>query len=129
MELGRLEREVMEFVWKRGEVTVRDFYEDSAGRMAYTTAMTTLDRLYKKGLLDRKKQGKAFLYHARKNKREYERGFAKRMFEQLMPSRAGDDARPLLASLIEVVTERDRELLDQLEKMVKAARREGSQRR
>jgi predicted transcriptional regulator len=124
MDLGKLEREVMEFVWAApSTVSVRDFYQHAAGRMAYTTAMTTLDRLYKKGLLDREKHGKAFLYRARNNREEYERSFAKRTLERLLPTRlANDDARPLLASLVEAVTERDLELLDELEKMVKAAK-------
>ena len=128
MELGRLEREVMEFVWARGEVSVRDFYEHAAGRMAYTTAMTTLDRLFKKGLLHRKKHGKAFVYRARHNRSEFEQSLAKRLFQRLWPaSSRKEDARPLMASLVEAVTERDRELLDELEKMVKAAKRERSQ--
>ncbi len=128
MDLGRLEREVMEFVWARGEVSVRDFYEHAAGRMAYTTAMTTLDRLFKKGLLDRAKHGKAFLYRARHDKSEFERSLAKRLLQRLWPaSSRKEDARPLMASLVEAVTERDRELLNELEKMVKAAKRGRSQ--
>ena len=128
MELGPLEREVMEFVWARHEVSVRDFYEYAAGRMAYTTAMTTLDRLYKKGLLEREKQGKAFVYRARNNKRDFQKNTAKRLMQRLLPAApSGEDARPLLASLVEAVTERDRELLDHLEDLIKAAKRERSQ--
>ena len=52
--LGELETELMERVWARTEVSVRDLHEEMHGRLAYTTLMTTLDRLYKKGLLLRR---------------------------------------------------------------------------
>lgn len=48
---GDLEREVMDAVWDRGEVSVRDVHRAFGGSAAYTTLATTLDRLYKKGLL------------------------------------------------------------------------------
>src|SRR6185312_10459220 len=54
--LGFLERELMEHVWKLNEASVSDVHEALAGRLAYTTIMTTLDRLYKKGILHRRKQ-------------------------------------------------------------------------
>jgi BlaI family penicillinase repressor len=121
MQLGKLEREVMEFVWERGEVCVRDFYEHARGRIAYTTAMTTLDRLYKKGLLDRCKDGKMFRYVPRQSRTEFKQNFVRRMLSALF--QPGEEARPLLASLVDTVTEQDRSLLDDLEKMVKAAKR------
>ena len=42
-----------------GEVSVRDIYRDFDERVAYTTLMTTLDRLFKKNLLERRKDGRA----------------------------------------------------------------------
>src|SRR5512138_941390 len=63
--LGKLEREVLEEVWRfDGEVSVRDVYRAFDERVAYTTLMTTLDRLFKKNLLNRRKDGRAFLYAA-----------------------------------------------------------------
>jgi predicted transcriptional regulator len=62
--LGALEREVMAIVWDRGEVNVRDTSARLSSRVAYTTVMTTLDRLFKKGLLTRRKVGRAFVYRA-----------------------------------------------------------------
>src|SRR5687768_15185877 len=64
--LGTLERAVMEAIWRRGmETSVRDLHEDFGRKLAYTTLMTTADRLFKKGLLSRRRQGKAFIYAAR----------------------------------------------------------------
>jgi BlaI family penicillinase repressor len=121
MELGRLEREVMEFVWTRDEVSVRDFQQHTSGRLAYTTAMTTLDRLYKKGLLARRRAGKAYLYSPRRTRQEFARGWARQVLERLF-AQGGGEVRPLLACLVDAVSEHDRRLLDELEEIVRQAR-------
>ena len=56
--LGSLEREVMALVWDRGEITVRDGCDRLGSTIAYTTVMTTMDRLFRKGLLTRRKAGR-----------------------------------------------------------------------
>ncbi|MDX6709384.1 MAG: hypothetical protein QOH96_400, partial [Blastocatellia bacterium] len=66
----------MEEVWRSREVSVRDIYRTFEERMAYTTLMTTLDRLHKKGLLDRRKDGRAFIYTASVSPSEFEHGVA-----------------------------------------------------
>ena len=63
--LGELEREIMGEIWRRGETSVREIHAAFDERAAYTTLMTTLDRLHKKGLLERRKDGRAFLYSPR----------------------------------------------------------------
>jgi predicted transcriptional regulator len=63
--LGPLEQRIFEEVWSRKSVTVRELVADGKLRLAYTTVMTTLDRLFKKELLDRAEEGKAFRYSAR----------------------------------------------------------------
>lgn len=63
--LGDLEREVMERLWAAGSpVTVRMVHEDLAAtrELAYTTVMTVLDRLAKKGVARRVRDGRAYLY-------------------------------------------------------------------
>jgi len=51
--LGPLESDLLRALWQRGDATVRELIDDTHSDAAYTTVMTTLDRLYKKGLLDR----------------------------------------------------------------------------
>lgn len=60
--LGHLEAEVLEILWHHGECSVRDVKERLGRRLAYTTVMTTLDRLYKKGRLERSKSNRSFRY-------------------------------------------------------------------
>ena len=62
--LGTLERDVMDVLWARADLPVRDVQLHLNRPIAYTTVMTTLDRLFKKGLLDRRQVGRAFLYSA-----------------------------------------------------------------
>ena len=70
LALGKLERGVLDEAWRRGQVTVRDIHNAFGERIAYTTLMTTLDRLYRKRLLDRKKDGRAFMYTAAVSRQE-----------------------------------------------------------
>jgi len=63
--LSELEAEIMEDVWERDESTVRDVLESlNRGRKqrAYTTVMTIMTRLDRKGLLTRKRRGKTDVY-------------------------------------------------------------------
>ena len=51
---GALELRVLEALWRRGHGTVRDLCDDFPAA-AYTTIMTTMERLHKKGVLHREK--------------------------------------------------------------------------
>ena len=123
LALGKLEREVLEQIWQRREVSVRDVYLHFEERIAYTTLMTTLDRLYKKRLLHRRKDGRAFLYSAAVGREEFEHGIREDVIDSLLEQGAGG-IRPVLACFVDTVSERDRELLDELERLVKEKKRE-----
>jgi predicted transcriptional regulator len=62
--LPELELEVMKVLWRREAATVADVQEElkPARPLAYTTVMTVLDRLARKGAADRDKQGRGYLY-------------------------------------------------------------------
>lgn len=122
MTLGELEREVMEVAWQRGEVSVRDVCLAMDERMAYTTLMTTLDRLHKKGLLERRKDGRAFLYSPRLSPEQFTRGVAQDLIDGLL-ARGEGGAEPILACIVDAVSERDRALLDDLDRLIKEKRR------
>ncbi len=64
--LGELESRVMDVVWAEPDLTVREVSErlEPDRKRAYTTVMTTLDRLHRKGLLERVKDGLAWRYRA-----------------------------------------------------------------
>ena len=64
--LHELESEVMEQLWESGEATVRDVMQAINKRTrterAYTTFMTVMARLHRKGLLERRRDGKTDYY-------------------------------------------------------------------
>lgn len=121
--LGKLEREVLEETWRRGEVSVGEVHQSFGERFAYTTLMTTLDRLFKKHILSRRKEGRAFLYSPRISREEFERHVAEDIIDGLLDGDTGG-AEPLLACIVDTVSERDRELLDTLYRLVQEKRRE-----
>jgi predicted transcriptional regulator len=125
--LGRLEFRLMQILWSRGECNVRDVIQELHRPLAYTTVMTTLDRLYKKGLLERRMPERAFLYSARMSREEWERSRAGSIVAGFL---AGPPpARELLlSSFLEAVGQHDAELLDELEKKIRQKRRDLSRR-
>jgi predicted transcriptional regulator len=126
--LGALEREVLECLWRRGEATVRDVHADFGETTAYTTLMTTLDRLYRKGLLERRKDGRAFRYAPRVTRESLAQGIREDLLEDLLGQNA-EGVEPVLSYIVESVGERDRALLDKLDRMIKEKRRELKRRR
>lgn len=70
--LGPLEFEVMKFIWDKDRITVRKVLVDFQQRkpIAYTTVMTVMDNLYKKGFLTRQKIKKSYLYYPAVRKEE-----------------------------------------------------------
>lgn len=81
--LGELEARVMEVVWNRGGwSTPGEVLELLEGerQLAYTTVMTILVRLWQKGLLERRKDGRAYAYHPIQSREEWN---AQRMSELL----------------------------------------------
>ena len=123
LALGKLERAVLDETWKRREVSVRDIYLAFEERIAYTTLMTTLDRLFKKRLLERRKDGRAFFYSPAVSRDEFEHGIREDVIDGLLGAGA-EGIRPVLACIVETVSENDRELLDELERLIKEKKRE-----
>jgi len=121
--LGKLERQVLEETWRLGEVSVRDVYRVFDERIAYTTLMTTLDRLFKKNLLERRKDGRAFLYSALVSRDAFDQGIKEDVIDGLL-GHGADGVEPVLACIVDTISERDRELLDELDRLVQEKKRE-----
>ena len=125
--LGKLEQDVLKEIWRRDEVSVRDIYLAFGERIAYTTLMTTLDRLFKKNLLTRRKDGRAFVYSPAMSSDELEQGIREDVIDGLL-GHGADAVQPVLACIVDTVSERDRELLDELDRLIKEKRKELKQR-
>ena len=120
-QLGALESELMERIWARGETSVRDIHHEIGSRLAYTTIMTTLDRLFKKGLLDRRPVGRAFHYTARVSKHDYNQQLTQHLLGIAVDESGSKQA--LLSCFVDYVSDSDRKLLDELDELIKAKKR------
>jgi predicted transcriptional regulator len=117
---GALELRVLEALWRRGaEASVRDILPEFP-RAAYTTVMTTLDRLHRKGFLERRRDGRAFLYRPVSSRAQMESRLVTRALQPLLE---GQDPRPIIYFFVEEVSRQDERLLDELERLVREKRR------
>lgn len=120
--LGYLEMQVMELVWARGDGNVHDVMGRLERPLAYTTVMTTLDRLYKKGFLERRKQERAFVYSPRISRAEWERKRAGELVAGFLASPA-TPGELLVSCFVEAVGDKNEALLDELERTIRKKRR------
>jgi len=116
--LGPLEAKILEHLWAEGHaLTVRQT-QLAFPELAYTTLMTTLDRLFRKHLLTRNRQDRAFAYEPRCSRDE--------LLSELVSAQVADllgacgAATAMLSTLVRAVGRRDAALLDELDALVQA---------
>ena len=117
-DLGPLERKIMEFFWDgaEAELTVRDVLESPAGKKsAYTTVMTVLDRLWRKGFLARRKVGRAYAYRVRRTRDQHVGDLVARVLA------GSGDRRTALLGFARSVDQQD---LEELRKVIRQVERE-----
>jgi predicted transcriptional regulator len=121
--LGNLEERVMEIMWRANRpLAVRDVAQKLRTKpaLAYTTVMTTLDRLFKKELLARDKEGNAFIYRPAMTRDEYHC----RIVEETVGDLIEKSAMPVLAAFVDTAATIDEENLARLEKLIAAKRKQ-----
>lgn len=105
---GDLEAVIMQMVWDHpAPVTVRDLLDELGQErvIAYTTVMSTMDNLHRKGWLARTKEGKAYRYTATASREEYS---ARLMREALAE---GGDTEMVLSHFLTQIGDAESELL------------------
>ncbi|MFZ1007467.1 MAG: BlaI/MecI/CopY family transcriptional regulator [Candidatus Sulfotelmatobacter sp.] len=118
-QLGPLEQKVLDVVWSLGTATVREVVRDGKVWQTYPTIMTTMDRLFKKGLLTRVADRRAFRYSPRYSSEELERAEAIGGIRRLLGSQ---NPSLHLSYLVQAVSAQDGRLLDELHSMVERQR-------
>jgi len=91
--LGPLEKEIMDCLWGNKGETVREVHDCFKGKreIAYTTVMTIMTRLTKKGYLERKRKGRAYVYSPKKTKKQAARAIVGRALN-LLVEQFGEEA-------------------------------------
>jgi predicted transcriptional regulator len=112
---------VLTKLWELGSASVRDLHGtlERPGGLVYTTIAKVIDRLRGKGLIQRERHGKAFLYRAKVAREDVERARAQIAVSRLL----GPAPRAAVAALVDAVDAVDPKLLDELERAVAARRR------
>lgn len=110
----------MDVLWERGPLAVRAVMGGLRCQppLAYTTVMTTLDRLFKKGLLLREKEGTAFLYRPALSREAFKCGLVEATVADLL----SESSSPVLAAFVDVAARVDAGHLDELERLIAARR-------
>jgi len=118
--LGDLEAEVMAVVWEKGEATVQEVKDslESGRSPAYTTVMTVMSRLAEKGILERHKEGRAYLYRPATAQEK----LAGSMLRALIGRLYGGSSAHAIAHLIEADGGVDDAELARLEKLIQRKR-------
>lgn len=119
--LGELETRLLEWLWGREWADVREAHAAlaAAGRRSPNTIHSTLERLIRKGLVERRRAGRAFAYRATVSPQTY----LDRALEQAIEEMPGSDPKRLIAAFVDVAARLDEAALDELERLVTARRR------
>lgn len=119
--LGRLQAEVMDLVWQRGEATVAELVEQISQRrpLSYTTVLVAMQKLEKKGWLTHRTAGRAYVYRPVHSRQQVQG----RLLRDFLHSAFGGDPRLLLASLLDESPISDEEL-DELWRLIDERKRE-----
>jgi predicted transcriptional regulator len=120
--LGDLEADVMEAIWALGRATVHDVVERLAAadrELAYTTVMTVMSRLADKGLLDKQKDGAAYVYAPAASKEEFTRRTVGTVLSELLD----DFTAPAMSQFVDLVGEQDDAAIDALARAIEEKRR------
>jgi len=119
--LGDLEADIMEIVWQKDTCSVREIHECLAENrdIAYTTVMTVMSRLADKGILEKDRDGKHFLYKPAITKDE----FRLMMFSSVVGGLKADLGKQALAFFVDSLAEGE-DTLDELEQLIREKRRQ-----
>lgn len=99
-QFGELEAVIMDVLWSRDQpATVRSVHDEliSTRQIAYTTAMSTMDNLFRKGWLLRDKVGLAYHYRPRMSREEHSANLMRTVFE------SGGDSSLILNFFLEQI--------------------------
>lgn len=120
MQLGELEKQVLQYLWETEVADVKQVYAYFEKRRggSLNTIQSTLDRLFKKGLLTRDKQGHAFHYQAAVERDE----FIGQLIKDMTRDYNADKENSLLAAFTSVSPEFNEEQLERLEQLIEDQR-------
>lgn len=118
---GDLEADIMEFIWKKGLVTVGEVWEAlrRERELAYTTVKTVMGRLAEKGHLKRRTKERAHLYEPMMGREDFLRAVSEEVLEGLFI----DFGEPIRAHVVRALRGRDLPGIERLEALIREEKR------
>jgi predicted transcriptional regulator len=118
--LGELEMSVLEYVWEHGETDVKNAHEDVGvdRGITHNTVQSTFKRLWEKGLLERSKDGRAYVYSSKFDRKE----LTELMVGELVEQVAGADVNVALEAFVNLADRAGDSTLEALEQLVASRR-------
>ena len=122
--LGDIERLVMDILWSRGEVTGREVLEEIQKErpLAFTTILTVMDRLLKKGLIKRKKMGGVFVYAPSISRDE----FVKQVSEEVLEGILDISVSSAASSFVDILYKTSPDEMDRLSRLIEERKKAAS---
>jgi len=121
--LGELELRVLNLLWEEPSLTAKEAHAHLASHSSANTVQSALERLYRKSLLDRSKQGHAFYYSAKVQRAELTSSLIGAVIDQLQIG----SLEPVLSSFVDFAAEMDDDTLSRLEHMIQERRQQRTQ--
>lgn len=120
--LGHLEEEIMGVLWKRGEAAGKEVLEEIRQNrdIAFTTVLTVLERLAKKGLVKRTKGAGGYIFEPVYSKEEFTGAVSREVLEGVVELWRG----PAVASFVDILAKRDPGELDKLSRLIEKKKME-----
>lgn len=127
LRLGEFELETLDYLWAHGEGSAKTIHAELGLRRgnSLNTVQSTLDRLFRKGLLTREKNGHSFLYRCHCSREEV----LARKLSDLAAELSGGEMKAVLAAFVQFTSRLDESRIDELEALIdeyKKGRKEGA---
>jgi predicted transcriptional regulator len=120
--LGKLEKEIMNLLWSRGEATGRKVLDElrHSREIAFTTVLTVMERLVKKGLVEKRRGESVYIYKPRYTREE----FGRLVSDEVLKGVLELSASSAVASIVDLLVEANPKELERLSRLIEAKRQE-----
>ncbi|TVM00792.1 MAG: hypothetical protein CV087_12335 [Candidatus Brocadia sp. WS118] len=119
--LGTLEKDIMEVLWKRGESSVKDILDafPADKNISYSAVITVTNRMTQKGLLKKRKMGKAYLYNPIYDKERFFEIVSKKVVEGI----SGFSLKSAMVHFVDYMSQMDPEKIEYFSKLIESKRK------
>lgn len=119
--LGTLEKDIMEVLWERQESSVKDILDafPADRNISYSAVITVTNRMTKKGLLKKRKMGKAYFYKPVHDREQFFEMVSKKVVEGI----SGFSLKSAMVHFVDYMSQMDPEKMEYFSKLIESKRK------